>query len=605
MKIRLSAMAIAFAWPSIAPAAEMVVALAETVVTATRQEARANEVMASVEVIDRETIEQSGQSSITDLLSGHPGIRISTNGGPGASSSIFMRGAESRHTLVLVDGMRINTATTGQPSLEIIPLASVERIEILRGPASFLYGSEAIGGVIQIFTRRGVEGVRPELFVGVGSNNTREVDASVAGGSGRLSYSLGAGYTETDGINSNPDPVKQPFYYQPDRDGYRNTHFNASASLGFRARDEIGATVLRTEGRNRYDAFGTDYDAYLDKTVTSLGVYMINELASGWTSTLRVGASEDSLESHGSAAAPDEFRTRQRQFMWQHDVKLPLGSLLAAYEHLEQKVDGTTAYTVDSRHIDSLLLGWGAKLASHFVQANLRHDDNSQFGGKTTGHLGYGYQLSPEWRARASISTAFNAPTFNQLYWPDTGFGGGNPDLKPEKALNREVGLNWERGVHAVSLTYYNNKVRDLIAGWPPANVNKARLEGVEIGYSGEAFGYRLAAGADFLDARNEETDKRLPRRGEQAFYLKLSRQQGPWNWGMDWNAEGRRYDNVSNSLKMGGYALLDAFVHYRFSRDWRIEARANNLLDKRYETAWGYGTEGRNVFVGLRYTPL
>ena len=160
---------------------------------------------------------------------------------------------------------------------------------------------------------------------------------------------------------------------------------------------------------------------------------MINELASGWTSTLRVGASEDSLESHGSAAAPDEFRTRQRQFMWQHDVKLPLGSLLAAYEHLEQRSTAPRPTRSTAAISTPLLLGWGAKLASHFVQANLRHDDNSQFGGKTTGHLGYGYQLSPEWRARASISTAFNAPTFNQLYWPDTGFGGGNPDLKPRR----------------------------------------------------------------------------------------------------------------------------------------------------------------------------
>ena len=604
MNIRLCATAIALAWPCISNAAEMV-ALAETVVTATRQEARANEVMASVEVIDREAIEQSGQSSITDLLSGHPGIRISTNGGPGSSASIFMRGAESRHTLVLIDGMRINTATTGQPSLEIIPLASVERIEILRGPASFLYGSEAIGGVIQIFTRKGMQGLHPELFVGIGSNNTREVDASLSGGSGRLSYSLGVGYSDTDGINANPDPVKQPFYYQPDRDGYRNTRFNGSVSLGFRTRDEIGATVLRTEGRNHFDAFGTAYDAYLDKTVTSFGAYMVNELASGWMSTLRVGASEDELQNHDSAAAPSVFRTRQRQFVWQHDVKLPLGSLLAAYEHLEQKADGTTAYTVDSRHINSLLLGWGAKIGSHFVQVNARHDDNSQFGGKTTGHLGYGYQLSPEWRARASISTAFNAPTFNQLYWPDTGFGGGNPNLKPEKALNREVGLNWERGVHAVSVTYYNNKVRDLISGWPPENVDKAKLEGLEVGYSGDVLGYRLAAGVDLLDARDTKTDKRLRRRADQAFFAQLSRKQGAWNWGMDWNAEGRRFDDPANTRKMGGYALLDAFVHYRLARDWRIEARANNLLDKRYETAWGYGTEGVNVFVGLRYTPM
>jgi vitamin B12 transporter len=234
----------------------------------------------------------------------------------------------------------------------------------------------------------------------------------------------------------------------------------------------------------------------------------------------------------------------------------------------------------------------------------MRHDDNSQFGSKTTGLVSYGYQFTREWSAHGSVATAFNAPTFNQLYWPDTGFGGGNPDLKPEYALNREVGVRWDDGLRGIELTYYNNRVRDLIAGWPAENVNRARLEGVEIAYRASIAGFDVRAGVDFLNAKDEETGNRLPRRAREAAFVRLDRAAGAWNWGVDWRGERGRFENVSNSVELSGYGLVNAYAHYRLAPEWRLEMRANNVLDKKYEVSRGYATARANAFVGVRYTP-
>ncbi len=577
------------------------------IVTATRQRQRADESLSRVEVIEREQIENAGQSTLVELLRAQPGIRISTNGGAGSSASIFMRGAESRHTLVLIDGMRISSATSGQPTLEAIPLGIIDRIEIVRGPASALYGSEAIGGVIQIFTRKGQEGFHPEVFVGYGTQNTLNASASLAGGQSRLRYNLSVGQDRTDGFNAKRNtPQWYSSYgnsYDGDRDGFRNAYVTGSASLGFRDDDEIGLNLYHSEGRNWYDT-NDYYDSYLDKDLSTFGVYMRNRLAENWTSTVRLSRSKDKLTNVPDPSDVSRFNTTQKQFVWQHDVNLPLGSLMAAYEYVKTEVDGTTDYTKDNRDVKAFLLGWSAKIGAHSIQINARHDDNSQFGNKTTGLLAYGYQLTSQWSVQASIASAFNAPTFNQLYFPDTGYGGGNPNLKPEKALNREIGLRWDDGLNNVEVTYFNNRVRDLISSWPPANVAKAKLEGLEMVYRTRIAGFDIMAGADFLKAKDDDTGKRLARRSSAAAFARVDRAMDAWNFGVELDGERSRYDDAANQYRLGGYGLFNAYAHYMFARDWRLEMRANNIFDKKYELARGYGTPGSSVFVGVRYMP-
>lgn len=609
----------------LAPAAPSVFAqdqLGDTVVvTATRQQQRADEVLSSVEVIDRTQIERSGQSTLIELLNAQPGLRVSANGGSGANASVFIRGAESRHTLVLIDGVRVGSATNGQATLEAIPLAIIDRIEILRGSASVLYGSQAVGGVIQVFTRQGRQGVHPELYVGYGTHNTLNTSASLAGGQDRLRYSLTVGHDRTDGFNAKRD---RKFWtnrrgvssFNSDDDGFRNQYASASAALGFRQRDEVGFSASYADGRNWYDN-NEEFNSYLDKEVRVLGVYMRNQLSDAWTSTLRLGHSEDRLGNRPRANDFSLFKTTQKEFVWQNDVRLPLGSLMAAYEHLRQEVDGTTRYAKDARRVNAFLLGWNARIDAHQLQINARHDDNSQFGDKTTGLFAYGYQFNPAWSVRASIASAFNAPTFNDLYWPaDPVFGGGgNPDLKPERALNRELGLRWDGDASSVELTYFHNRIRDMIdwapedptdpaSNWAPANVSEAKLQGVELTVGTRVAGYDLKAGVDYLDAKDKSDDTRLARRAKVSGFARVDRSQGPWTWGVEWNGSGNRYDNAANTIRLGGYGLLNAYAHYAVARDWKLELRANNLLDKDYQLARGYRTAGANVFLAVRYAP-
>jgi len=587
---------------------------AETiVVTATRQAMRANELLSDVTVIDPQEIEAAGPAaSITELLARQPGIEIKADGAPGAVANVYLRGSNSGHTLLLIDGMRFGSATMGGANWSYLPLQQVERIEILRGAASSLYGSDAIGGVIQIFTRKGSGPLRPNAEAGFGSHDGSAVSAGFSGSQQNLSYALQLANQQTRGFNSinNPDNAS----YNRDRDGHRNSSASGSLAYTFAQDHEIGLNFLASEGRNDYDAGGpwstpANADYHQEQNNAAYSLYSRNRLNPVWSSTLRLGRSSDDSRQFMNHARTGKIRTEQTQYQWQNDVRLPLGTALLALERLQEKVSGDQPYDHNRRSINSFLAGWNGSFEKHRLQFNLRRDDNSQFGDKNTGFIAYGYQIDDRLRLHASYGTAFKAPTFNDLYWPDA----GNPDLKPETAKNRELALHYESGLHQISATAYRNDVDNLIAWapvapgswiWLPANVNKARLEGLTLAYAGKLQGFDVKASADFQDPRDTILDKVLRYRSRQHGSLAMGRRHGRFDWNLEWQASSKRYQDVNNTQKLGGYALVNLQAGYRLDPDWSLFARVNNLFDRKYVLNQDYATDGANFFLGLRYAP-
>lgn len=584
------------------------------VVTATRQQERVSELLADVSVISREQIENAGQSTLEELLARQAAIEYSASGGPGQISGIGIRGANSNHTLLLIDGVRVGSATSGTANFSRLPLSQIERIEILRGPASALYGADAIGGVIQIFTKRGEGPARVSASTGFGSYGTSDSSIGVAGGNDVVSYSLQAGYYATRGFNALRNPGGTA--YNPDRDGFNRRSVSGNLAVRLSARDEVGINFLSSQGSSRFDSYlypdtsTARSDWRSDQDIGNVSLYSRQHLAEQWTSTLRYGRSVDDWTDRQNGIAGDFFRTDQDQLSWQNDVRLPLGKAMLAAEYLRQKVSSNTRYTLDERSIRSLLAGWSGTLGAHRLQANLRRDENSQFGGKTTGVVAWGYQFSADWRAHLSYGEAFRAPSFNELYYSGP-LGNGNPALKPESARNAESGIIWERGAQRLSATYFRNRIDNLIewsSGWPssPNNVSKATISGVSLAYVGSVGAFAGGVSIDLQRPRDDISGKRLAHRADEQMKAHLGYTRGGLRVGGEWQLVGERYDDAANTKKLGGYGLLNLFADYRLDREWALFARANNLLNKDYVLASGlngdYATAGASVFVGIRY---
>ncbi|MEI7430245.1 MAG: TonB-dependent receptor [Betaproteobacteria bacterium] len=579
------------------------------VVTATRQAVRANELLADVSSISREDIEKSGSNTIEELLSHQPGIQFFSNGGPGTSSGVYMRGTNPAHTVVLIDGQRVSSASTGTTTLSRIPLSQIDHIEILRGPASSLYGADAIGGVIQIFTKRGEGPAKFNASVGYGTYNTSETSAGVSGGTDIVSYSLQAGYTDTQGFNAYRNPKNTA--YNRDRDGYSNTNISGNFSVRPAQGHEIGIKLFASNGSSQYDYRVAPHLASSDyinqENLASYSIYSKNKLAPNWTSTLRLGTSVDDSTNLDNGKSYSLIRTNQDQVSWQNDIKLPIGTALFAAEHLKQTVVSTN-YANKDRTINSLLSGWTGSLGNNRFQFNLRRDNNSQFGGKTTGAASYGYQITDALRAHTSYGTAFRAPTFNELYYP----GYGNPDVRPELAKNNEVGATWEQGPHRFSAVYFRNKVSDLIVStlqpdkvtYLATNVGHATLKGTTLSYAGRFSDWSIGTSLDVQKTLDDDTGLRLVRRANQQMSSYVRRSYGAWSFGTEWQLVGERYNDAKNTVKLGGYGLVNLMADYRLEKDWTLFAKANNIFDKTYELVSDYATPGANVFVGVRYSP-
>jgi vitamin B12 transporter len=572
------------------------------VVTATRSPQRLSTLLADVTVIGPEEIARAGQSGLTELLSRQPGIEVAANGGPASTSAVFLRGANNAQTLVLIDGVRVASSTSGAAAYEAIPVDQIERIEILRGPASSLYGADAIGGVIQIFTRRGDQGgARFNASGGYGSYDTSKLTAGVAGGTGPWTYALQLGAAHSSGFNAIWNPAN--FSYNPDRDGYKNANISASGAWRFADGHELSAQVFRNRLNAQFDA-SLDFD---DRTITTVESYSIaarDRWTDSWTSWLQAAVGSDDSNSQ-TAFGDGRFNTRQRQYAWQNDLALPVGALQLLVERREEGVTGDADYAVTERTTNSVGAFYQIRSGAHTVEANLRYDHSSQFGGRTTGALAYGYRFSPMWRVTVSAGTAFKAPTFNDLYFP----GFSNPDLLPEKSRNIEAGVYYGNGDQQARLVVYHNRVSDLIVfvcdetfACAPQNVARATLEGITLGYEKSWDEVALKASVDLQRPEDDATGALLPRRARRHGALVLARNFGAWRIGVEEVASSERFDDAANTRKMGGYALTNLTVEYGFAKAWTLFARVNNLFDKNYELAADYNTPRVNVFAGVRF---
>lgn len=590
-------------------AVEQLAALDPLMVTATRQPMRTSELVSDVTVIERDDIERSATANIGELLARQPGIEFSQSGSYGATASVFMRGSSAGHTLVLVDGMRVGSATLGQmSSWAQLPLSQIERVEILRGPASSLYGSDAIGGVIHILTRQGDGTFRPNLEIGGGSYGTLSASGGVSGSVGSLRYALNAAGFRSDGFNSLRNPAN--FAYNPDRDGFDNHTVNGSLAYTLSKGHEIGANFFYSDGESRYDSSwpaAATADYRNRQALSSFGTFLKNRLTDQWTSTLRVGRSTDDSLGLADGVRTDLFRTDQEQYSWQNDIRSTFGTFMLGVERLDQRVSGTGNFSVAERRIDSALAGWTASYQAHRLQTNLRYDDNTQFGGKTTGSVAYGYRLNSHWRTNVGYGTGFKAPSFNDLYYPLTWGYQGNPNLKPESSRNREASLHYETGSQQVSLTWFLNRVDNLIS-WSgvttPGNIGTARIEGLTVVYEGQVGAFNLAANYNYQDPRDVATGRQLARRATNFGMASLGQTLGNWEWRVELQATDRRFDTDANTTKLGGYALTNLYAAYRLERNWSLFARVNNIFDRDYQVISDFATPGLNAFAGIRYSP-
>lgn len=605
-----------FVTPLQAETPTFLASLDPVMVTATRQSMRTSELLSDVSVIESEELAQAAQSTLGDILGRQPGVEFYTSGSNGATGSVFMRGTSSGHTLVLIDGVRAGSATLGQmSSWSRLPVSQIERIEILRGPASSLYGSDAIGGVIQIFTRRGDGPFKPFFEGGVGSYDTSSATGGFSGGQNGWRYALNASVYETRGFNGIKNPKNTA--YNEDRDGFKNKSISGNLAYSFAPGHEAGMSVFHSDGENKYDGGFSKTSAARDYrnqlAVSNVSTYLKNALTRDWTSTLRLGQSIDDAENTTDGIRNSLFRTEQNLYSWQNDIKTGFGTFLLGVERLDQRVSGTGNYAAEQRTIDSVLAGWNGNYQAHRLQANFRYDDNSQFGGKTTGSIAYGYRFNPNWRANIGYGTAFKAPSFNDLYYPLTYGSYGNPDLLPESSRSREAAIHYESGLHHVSLTWFSNDVKNLISwvetppgsyAYTPSNIGNAQIEGATLAYDGQLSNFNLQANYNYLDPRDSDTGHQLARRAKHFGAASLGQQLGPWEWRAEIVASDSRFDSNANTRKMAGYAVTNLYGAYRFSGDWSVFARVNNLFDRDYELAADFATPGLNAFLGVRYAP-
>jgi vitamin B12 transporter len=597
-------------WPWIAAAQEDFSDLSQVIVTAARMSEPLQTAIASVTVITRDDIDRLQPHSVDELLSGLVGIAVSDNGDLGKASSVFVRGSNADHVLVLIDGIKIGSATLGSAAWEQLPVEQIDRIEIVRGPTSSLYGSAAIGGVVQIFTRQSAPGAPdlPSFEMSGGSHGTYQGEVGYSGSASRGWYNASATGLSTNGIPiclANA-PVTADCYTSTPQQGY----WSASGALsgGYRwANATATLDFLRVDGDTHYD--GNIYSGDESRVAQQvLGGSISMKPVAPLSITFAAGQSQDRSQQYFSDTPDGFFNTRRDTFSWLNQFSLtPKQKFLLGTDFEHDVVSSDTDYAVQSRN-DTGVFGLYQGFVGHQeLQLSERYDDNQQFGDHFTGSAQWAYRFSPALRLTASYGTAFKAPTFNDLYFPFY----GDPTLRPETSHSTEVGLSGRSGVLTWAVNAYQTQINDLIEYNPQtfgaSNIDSARIRGLETQLAAELREWRARLQLTLLDPRDTGVDngELLPLRAQYTARLDLDRDIGAFSVGATLFENGPRYEDPANTQRLGGYGTLDVRAAWRFQSHWELQALLKNALNKDYETAFYYNQPGRSVYLMLRYVPL
>lgn len=618
----LSALSLALLPAGLALAAgqDAALKLPETLISANRDVQQRDASSTANTVFTRADIERLQPASVSDLLRRVPGVQVTDNGA-GSLASLYIRGTKSAQSLLLVDGMRIASASSGDSNLQFLNVDQIERVEVLRGPRSAVYGADAIGGVVQIFTRRSAgEGLQPFVRMGYGSNASWRRSAGISGGDAQTRFSLAGSLDETDGI----DRTGPSYDSDQDHDAYRNKAFSLSLSHSFSDSLEAGVNVLDQRGRTEFDnPFGrfdmTTFESvgqepYSDFTLSSVSSYLDAQVNDLWSSRLEVGHSENREESLDKLS--DErgvFNTYRDSVNWLNTLALSDShSLLLGGEWYEDQLNSNTAFAEQQRWNQAAFVQHRYESEHFSTELGVRHDKNEQFGSENTWSGALTLPLNAANDLVLSYSEGFRAPTFNDLYYPDY----SNPDLKPEHSKSYE--LQWRSQLAErtrLEASLYRTDIEDAIASdqdFIPQNIAEARIHGFEANLQQELFGWQGQLGIAFVDPRDRDSGHTLNRRARRTLSLDLDRAFGAFAVGATWQLASSSYDDPDNQHELGGYGLLGLRGSWQATSELKLEAKIDNLLDKDYQRAlyehegerYGYRQEGRTALLGFVWTP-
>jgi vitamin B12 transporter len=572
-------------------------------------------------VFTRADIDRLQPSGIVDLLARVPGVQVAQSGGRGSLPGIFVRGLQASQTLVLVDGVRIANATSADSNLQYLSVDQIERVEVLRGSRSVIHGADAMGGVIQIFTRRADEqGTQGRIGLSTGSNQRWQRSIGVSGAHQQTRFALGASLDESTGI----DRTRRSFDSDADHDAYRNRSLTLNFSHQFSEGLEAGFSAMDSQGKNEYDNPFGRFDPntfasvgqrpYSDFQLSNVAAFVENRPSDTWKSRLELGHSEnretsaDTLSSEGSV-----FNTYRNSLSWQNTLRLDsANSLLAGVDLSQDRVASSTAFEQDSRWNRALFLQHSYQGELFATQVGWRHDQNQQYGGQGTWSAAITWFAGADDDMVLSYSEGFRAPTFNDLYYPDF----SNPNLKPEHSRTYELQWRSRLGESTqLETSVYRTELRDAImldTDYRPQNIGAARVNGFESALRQQWLGWDSNLSLALINPRDRDTGHTLSRRARRTASLDLDRHFDRLGLGLTWQAVSTSYNDAANQQPIGGYALLGLRGSWQTTPELVLNVKVDNLFDRQYSrtlysfdgASYGYREEGRAWMLGFSWTP-
>ncbi|WP_110647295.1 TonB-dependent receptor domain-containing protein [Salinicola peritrichatus] len=577
-------------------------------VTANRLPQSQTDVLASTTIIDRDEIERSQADSVIELLQGRAGVEIAQTGAPGGLTSLFLRGSESDHSVILVDGVRINSATSGGASLEFLPVEAIQRIEIVRGPRAAAYGADAIGGVIQIFTRRGGEGTQATLNLRAGEDSTGKQNLFVSTGDADTRLNASLFHRDGDGFNATQADTSG------ERDGFERSGGQIGLSYRFNDRTSLSFNALRqnvdTEYDDCYPAGAASQDCRTKGYLQTFGGQLDVSLDSDWDMVITAGHFDEKREERYDDIRNSSTESHRNELGLQHRFSHTNGVDVLGIDYRQERLDYDdyaygSQYQKESRENYGIYAMAQRQYGAHEFSGSLRYDDDSRFGDETTGNLGYAYHLTQAQRIGVSYGTAFKAPNLVDLYGPY----GTNPDLDAETSKNLEAFWALDHGPWNARITAFESRIDDLISydsvTYIPYNVDKSRIRGIELSGGWQRDGFALRASLTHQDPEDRDTGERLKRRAKTFGRLDADYSLAAWSFGATLRAAGDRRDTQFSypygDTSVAGYGVTDLRTAWQVTPKIELSAKLENVFDKDYELADGYNTQDRYFEAGVK----